>query len=156
MKKSQRYWQQHNTRRPLPAMYEAYRQYGNKVYQNKPKYVMDGYCQWCGKQITNSRRKSFCSNECSKKFNDATVWHRGRGTYAMHILYRDNFTCQDCGQFKALLNEHDIYVPIDAGLEIHHVIPVSEGGGDEPENLITLCHECHMARHHKKEEEDEQ
>lgn len=32
-------------------------------------------------------------------------------------------------------------------LEMHHVLPVSEGGDDNPDNLITLCRPCHLARH---------
>ncbi len=28
-------------------------------------------------------------------------------------------------------------------LELHHLIPVSDGGKDEPDNIIPLCHECH-------------
>lgn len=28
-----------------------------------------------------------------------------------------------------------------------YIKPVSEGGGDEPENLITLCKECHKEIH---------
>ena len=32
-------------------------------------------------------------------------------------------------------------------LEVHHKIPRSEGGGDKPENLITLCEHCHKGIH---------
>ena len=32
-------------------------------------------------------------------------------------------------------------------LEIHHVIPKSEGGTNEVGNLIPLCHTCHCAVH---------
>lgn len=32
-------------------------------------------------------------------------------------------------------------------LNVHHIKPVSQGGGDEPENLITLCVECHKEIH---------
>ena len=39
-------------------------------------------------------------------------------------------------------------LPIDDGqLEVHHITPVCVGGGDEPENLVTLCKECHQQRH---------
>ena len=41
-------------------------------------------------------------------------------------------------------------IPSDDGhLEGHHIVPVSCGGGDEPENLITLCKTCHAERHRK-------
>lgn len=35
-------------------------------------------------------------------------------------------------------------------LQIHHVIPRSEGGSDFPENLITLCSKCHALAHGTK------
>lgn len=35
----------------------------------------------------------------------------------------------------------------DADLEQHHTHPKSLGGGDEPENLLTLCSPCHGKLH---------
>ena len=32
-------------------------------------------------------------------------------------------------------------------LEIHHIVPVSQGGRDEISNLTTLCHAHHKQRH---------
>jgi hypothetical protein len=52
--------------------------------------------------------------------------------YRDAILCRDNYTCQSCGKYK---NQQD--------LEVHHVIPRSEGGKDAPTNLVTLCKHCH-------------
>lgn len=55
------------------------------------------------------------------------------------VLNRDNYTCQCCkGKHK------------DSKLEVHHIIFRSQGGSDEPENLITLCHACHYDLHHGK------
>ena len=52
------------------------------------------------------------------------------------VLNRDNYTCQYCrGKHK------------DSKLEVHHIIFRSNGGSDEQENLITLCHTCHKALH---------
>ena len=45
------------------------------------------------------------------------------------------YTCQVCG-FKG-----DIW---GSNLEVHHIVPVHKGGKClDPENLITLCRECH-------------
>lgn len=151
----EKYWERNGTRRPFPSLYEAIKAYGeDRVYYDQPQYVEDGYCKWCGKKIENKRRKSFCCDECSQKFARFTVWQRGRDAYSLRILYRDNFTCRDCGEFKAYKNEHGVYIPIDSGLEVHHIIPVSEGGNDDPDNLITLCHDCHMKRHHGNKEKE--
>ena len=44
------------------------------------------------------------------------------------VLRRDIGLCRCCG-FK--------------GDEVHHIVPLSLGGIDEIENMITLCGECH-------------
>ena len=55
------------------------------------------------------------------------------------VLNRDGYKCQCCkGKHK------------DSKLEVHHIIFRSEGGSDEAENLITLCHTCHKALHDGK------
>lgn len=52
------------------------------------------------------------------------------------VLNRDEYKCQICkGKHK------------DSKLEVHHIIFRSQGGSDEAENLITLCHTCHSALH---------
>lgn len=55
------------------------------------------------------------------------------------VLNRDNYTCQYCkGKHK---DEH---------LEVHHILFRSNGGSDEADNLITLCHTCHTNLHKGK------
>lgn len=144
-------WKLQGKRRPLPGICEAIKLYGSEsVYFDKPKYVANGCCPFCGKKV-ESKRRTYCTDECARRFQNYTVWNRGRGAYGTQILYRDNFTCQDCGGFHAFCNEYSIYLPVSDGeLHIHHIVPVSEGGGDEPSNLITLCEECHKKIHGKK------
>jgi hypothetical protein len=48
------------------------------------------------------------------------------------VLERDNFTCQKCG-----------YKGDEKELEIHHVKLKINEGGDEKDNLTTLCSICH-------------
>lgn len=69
----------------------------------------------------------------------STNWATIRGK----ALYRDDETCQECG---ASGDETD--------LEVHHKTPVSEGGSDDLENLITLCRECHLNAHGWEKRED--
>ena len=135
-------------RRRFPSLYEAIVTFGSEnVYFRKPEFVKNGFCCWCGKPITG-RRTAFCSKECSIRFNNATVWDRGRDSYSLRILYRDKFTCQDCGEFHAYKNSCGVYIPIDDGeLEVHHIVPVFQGGGHHQENLVTLCKQCHRDRH---------
>jgi HNH endonuclease len=51
------------------------------------------------------------------------------------VFKRDGFTCQYCGGRTP-----------DAVLEIDHVIPRVQGGGDELANLVTACWECNRGK----------
>jgi len=59
------------------------------------------------------------------------------GWYALRfqILARDKFICQYCGRGAP-----------DVMLEVDHKIPVSEGGTNEPDNLITACVACNRGK----------
>ena len=139
-------------RKPLIGLCEATRLYGS-VSVPRPRYVPDGCCEWCGQPITNKRRTSCCSAECTRNFNTATstVYYANigsRGGYGNHIMRRDNYTCQDCGEFHARYNSVLIPLPTtDGKLEIHHIKPVQFGGNDAPDNLVVLCKDCHKGRH---------
>ena len=54
------------------------------------------------------------------------------------VLRRDNYKCVECG------------TPCrSAEADVHHLLPRSAGGTDEPSNLVTLCDGCHAAHHPK-------
>ena len=38
-----------------------------------------------------------------------------------------------------------------SGLHVHHIVFRSQGGSDEPDNLILLCSECHANKAHGAE-----
>ena len=38
-------------------------------------------------------------------------------------------------------------VPVE---HVHHIIPLSEGGTNEPDNLMSLCKSCHSSIHAKR------
>lgn len=51
------------------------------------------------------------------------------------ILRRDNHTCQYCGE-KAP----------DVTLHVDHVVPVTLGGSDKPDNLVAACKDCNLGK----------
>ena len=53
-------------------------------------------------------------------------------------LDRDDYECQFCGMTN---DEHE--AEHDRGLNAHHILKDREGGRDHPENLITVCEDCH-------------
>jgi len=54
----------------------------------------------------------------------------------MRIFKRDNYKCKICGRSPS--NNTDII------LHVHHIKPWAEGGITHDDNLITLCHTCHV------------
>lgn len=51
------------------------------------------------------------------------------------VLRRDGHACRYCGAAAP-----------DVKLTVDHVIPVALGGGDEPNNLVTACHDCNAGK----------
>ena len=59
-----------------------------------------------------------------------------------YAKWRDGYRCRVCGATP----RKDPNVK----LEVHHIIRRADGGTDTPDNVVTLCHDCHEA-HHKGE-----
>lgn len=144
-------------RRALMPLHKAQELYGiDKTTFIRPRYVPEGACEWCGGPLPNKRRKSCCSEECNRKFLNATcaVMYANTGSaggYRNHIFRRDNYTCQKCGTFHAAVNVNGIPLPTtDGELDLHHKEPVSRGGTDNPDNLVTWCRYCHKEWHREQ------
>ncbi|TMR11644.1 HNH endonuclease [Nonomuraea turkmeniaca] len=56
------------------------------------------------------------------------------------VLSRDGFACVNCG---LAVVEGPIEAPVEAILELAHITPLAAGGSSTPDNLITLCANCH-------------
>ena len=48
---------------------------------------------------------------------------------------RDDYTCVWCGEFEGVT------------LHLDHLYPVSKGGSNEHENLVTACGRCNLGKH---------
>lgn len=53
-----------------------------------------------------------------------------------NALRRDNYTCQECQRKLG-----------DVILDVHHIVPVRNGGDNTLSNLICLCKSCHSKKH---------
>ena len=67
-----------------------------------------------------------------KKYGRA--WKRIRDRYAMEHPY-----CERC------LSEGRM-TPMD---EVHHILPIRQGGTHDRDNLMSLCQSCHNKIHHE-------
>jgi hypothetical protein len=54
------------------------------------------------------------------------------------VLNRDDYECRFCG-----MTEEEHQEETDCGLDVHHIIPRSDGGKDRMHNLAALCRSCH-------------
>ena len=50
-----------------------------------------------------------------------------------YVRWRDECRCRKCRS-----RTH---------LEVHHIVQRKDGGSDRPDNLVTLCHDCHAVLH---------
>lgn len=68
-----------------------------------------------------------------------------------HVHDRDDHQCVYCGWAKGDEAEFGAY--IGAKLSIDHVIPVTRGGNDDVDNLVTACSVCNMRKTNRTPEE---
>ena len=72
-------------------------------------------------------------NEVSRKRPRLKVDSDSYRELQRQVLGRDGWRCQICGAMQRL--------------QVHHLKFRSQSGGDEEQNLITLCAECHARIH---------
>ena len=78
--------------------------------------------------------------EFARTFYRSMAWRAVREA----AMSRDGRLCVDC-------MKKGMYVPAE---EVHHIIPLSPDNINDPtialnlDNLVSLCRECHKARHH--------
>lgn len=100
------------------------------AYPGCPKLTDGQYCEEHRKLMESRYNKYERSPDVHKKYGRA--WKRIRDRYAAeHPL------CEMC------LKEGRL-TPVE---EVHHIIPVSQGGTHDRSNLMSLCQSCHTKIH---------
>ena len=124
---------------------------GKVTYQRiiAPLTVSVTLCDICGSQVVDRRRPRTCSNACTEIYwrryhaehraaqRTQSIRSRYWITYRGEARQRDGHRCVRCGAAESE----------DAPLEVHHIVPLSSGGTNELENLVTLCAACHKQAH---------
>lgn len=91
------------------------------------------------KKIFSKLERTFETENLEKLFVPEKVRHYTRSLHALrrHVISRAGGHCQLCGGSAPFnLPEGLPY------LELHHVIPLRDGGDDSPNNLVALCPNC--------------
>jgi len=81
-----------------------------------------------GKEMTDITANSY------SLINKPTTDYGPNWSYiSQDIRARDGFKCRHCGSTE--------------NLHVHHIVPRGQGGRNHPDNLITLCFNCHCKVH---------
>ena len=70
------------------------------------------------------------------------------------MLKRNKLTTDDILLIGTKSNNSCMKCKTKKGLEIHHVIPINNGGIDSSENMIILCKLCHRMIHKNKNDKE--
>lgn len=82
-------------------------------------------CLGCNVLIQHGSRCALCRGAYRSSYS--------RHDWAQGVKDRDGWRCVVCGSCERL--------------QADHLLPLALGGRDTPENGITLCHDCHVAKH---------
>ncbi|OLD63445.1 MAG: hypothetical protein AUF65_02275 [Chloroflexi bacterium 13_1_20CM_50_12] len=132
--------------------------------ENHPRFkgLVTLMCKYCKKEFERTRtsfkknnKKFFCSDHCVYAYmrniqrgENHPYWRGGRYPYygedwrekQRRVRNRDNNTCQECGITKTQNGKN---------LQVHHILPRSQGGTNDMANLILLCNSCHLRQEWK-------
>lgn len=116
----------------------------NSIISQKCKPYYDSFVRFAAKQRVNYENDLEAEwQEYSEKYlnkrlynTDINLWKK----LSKKIMERDKYTCLYCGQ-------------IGGKLEIDHVLPISRGGTNDVDNLVTACQHCNRQKHDKTAEE---
>lgn len=92
------------------------------------------YCEECVKRYNLEDKKPAIRGLSSRQ---KTVLKHFTPALRASILERDNYTCSKC-QRSPVKGD-------DISLHVCHQIPITDGGDNKPENLVTLCQDCQTA-----------
>ena len=89
-------------------------------------------CNHCGKTFnTTNVKKLYCCTLCKTKYSYRMRHAEGNSVNHKTLIL---LPCEVCGWKEATR-------------DLHHIIPISEGGSNDDTNLVTLCPNHHRCAH---------
>lgn len=114
-----------------------------KFYTHQTKFHRKK--RWCGSSeclnVIDTKVKHANYKKQRKKMESGKFRHGVVSELREYIKMRDKLTCRLCKMFL----ESNV-------LQVHHIIPVSNGGTDDKKNLVLLCYHCHTKVHQQGHE----
>lgn len=119
---------------PSKTVYEIEKELEEKVKQ--------------ARKLSSKKRQEILSKvnpKPTKTIVKQTVFNRNQYVIA-EVLDRAKGICERCKKSAPFIRDNDN----SPYLEVHHKIPLAEGGDDTVENAIALCPNCHRQAHYGK------
>jgi hypothetical protein len=132
---------------------------GLKKKDEERKGFIIKHCENCNKEFKSFewRHKRFCNNQCARtgKYNSQWLGGKSFEPYTSEfndelkeqIRSRDKYRCQQCFRHQDELRTESNK---KYKLPIHHINYNKKD--NRPENLISLCRNCHMQTNFKRED----
>lgn len=104
------------------------------AYGDCPRLAVEGsqYCEKHKRLVERQYEKYERDPDRRKKYGSR--WQKVRARYVREHPY-----CEMCFREGKM-------TPVQ---EVHHIVPISQGGTNEPDNLMSLCRSCHEKIHYK-------
>ena len=100
-------------------------------------YLIDFVCRLLPISSITVEEAKFDTHKIQNPYIEGVGYQRGPQygfeNVKEYVRCRDGYKCRKCGS--------------KTHLEVHHIIQRKDGGSNRPDNLVTLCHECHAALH---------
>jgi len=93
---------------------------------------------------TQRRERLKTANKIPETLQVVSTAFKRNPDVIVEVLQRSKGCCEKCGLPAPFLRQTDL----SPYLEVHHKVPLAEGGEDTVENAIALCPNCHRAEHH--------
>lgn len=116
-----------------------------------PKLVPQGAH---AKVVTHVQPRPRSNRRSDRERLDAEPWRaKGYGgqyrSQRQKVIERQCGRCKDCGK-QVATKQADGTWSCSLGGQVHHKVPLSEGGGHGASNLVLLCPSCHYKRDAKR------
>jgi 5-methylcytosine-specific restriction protein A len=103
-----------------------------------------GYLLFDGKTIEEMQEQSSSTESDVRKYLTVTVQYERDEKIKKERLKIANSYCESCKSPAPFVRKTNG----EPYLEVHHILPLSQGGADTLENTIALCPNCHRKAHY--------
>jgi hypothetical protein len=108
------------------------------------KRLMDSVTKALGDTPSARAKRLATASKVAKSISVSSVVYERNPDVVAQVLFEAKGSCQGCGNSAPFIRRSDL----SPYLEVHHRIPLANGGEDSVANAIALCPNCHRKAHY--------